>query len=139
MGTKIVERITTNTLGLKSVDRSGFIRFGVNGRRKSSKETLIDDKEEEEEGVSIIRSMDRFLEKQNAESIRHTMQAQEDIFKQQVRYIYASLYGFGLLIRFHVWFLFRFLGFYLFKVTKLKSKFSNGSAWNDSFLFINGI
>lgn len=128
MGTKIVERITTNTLGLKSVDRSGFIRFGVNGRRKSSKETLIDDKEEEEEGVSIIRSMDRFLEKQNAESIRHTMQAQEDIFKQQVRYIYASLYGFGLSIgRFHVLFWFGFLVFYWFKVTKLKSKFSNRS------------
>lgn len=29
--------------------------------------------------------MDRFLEKQSAESIRRTMQAQEDLFKQQVR------------------------------------------------------
>ncbi|ESQ42668.1 hypothetical protein EUTSA_v10014550mg [Eutrema salsugineum] len=85
MGTKIVERITTNSLGLKSVDRSGFIRFGVNGQRRSSKETLTTDDKEEEEGVFVIRSMDRFLEKQNAESIRHTMQAQEDIFKQQVR------------------------------------------------------
>ncbi|CAH2069644.1 unnamed protein product, partial [Thlaspi arvense] len=86
MGTKFVERTTTNSLGLKSVDCSGFIRFGVNGQRKSSKETLTEDKEEEEEeGVFVIRSMDRFLEKQNAESIRHTMQAQEDIFKQQVR------------------------------------------------------
>lgn len=82
MGTKIVERITTNQSGLKSVDHSGFIRFVVNGRQESSKETLTD---EEEEGVFILRSMDRFLEKQNAESIRHTMQAQEDIFKQQVR------------------------------------------------------
>lgn len=86
MGTKIVERITTDPRGLKSVDHSGFIRFGVNGRRKSSKETLTDDKEEEEEAVFLLRSMDRILEKQKAESIRHTMQAQEDIFKQQVRY-----------------------------------------------------
>ncbi|XP_010443418.1 PREDICTED: ras guanine nucleotide exchange factor Q-like [Camelina sativa] len=85
MGTKTGERIRTNPLGLKSVDRSGFISFGVNGRGKSSKDTLTDDKEEEQGGVSIIRSMDRFLEKQNAESIRHTMQAQEDTFKQQVR------------------------------------------------------
>ncbi|KAG7534578.1 hypothetical protein ISN45_Aa08g021160 [Arabidopsis thaliana x Arabidopsis arenosa] len=85
MGTKIVERITTNPRGLKSVDHSGFIRFVVNGRQESSKETLTDEKEEEEEGVFILRSMDRFLEKQNAESIRNTMQAQEDIFKQQVR------------------------------------------------------
>ncbi|KAG2310780.1 hypothetical protein Bca52824_022337 [Brassica carinata] len=29
--------------------------------------------------------MDRSLEKQKAESIRHTMQTQEDVFKQQVR------------------------------------------------------
>ncbi|EOA13898.1 hypothetical protein CARUB_v10027014mg [Capsella rubella] len=85
MGTKIVERIRTNPLGLKSVDHSGFIRFGVNGRRKSPKKTLTDDKEEEQERVSVITPMDRFLEKQNAESIRHTMQTQEDIFKQQVR------------------------------------------------------
>jgi hypothetical protein len=93
MGTKIVERITTNQSGLKSVDHSGFIRFVVNGRQESSKETLTD---EEEEGVFILRSMDRFLEKQNAESIRHTMQAQEDIFKQQVRYtcIYIYIYIF---------------------------------------------
>lgn len=89
MGTKIAERITTTSLGLKSVDRSGFIRFGVNGRGKSSNETLTDGKEEEEEESLVTRSMDRFLEKQTAESIRQTMQAQEDIFKQQVHtYIY---------------------------------------------------
>lgn len=84
MGTKIAERLTTTSLGLKSVDRSGFIRFGVNGRGKSSNETLTDGKEEEEEESLVTRSMDRFLEKQTAESIRQTMQAQEDIFKQQV-------------------------------------------------------
>ncbi|KAF8102593.1 hypothetical protein N665_0198s0291 [Sinapis alba] len=84
MGTKIVERITTNSFGLESVDCSGFVRFGVDGQRKSSKEKLTDDKEEEA-GVFVLRSMDRFLEKQNAESIRRTMQAQEDLFKQQVR------------------------------------------------------
>lgn len=90
MGTKIVEGITTNPLGLKSVDRSGFIRFGVNGRRKSAKETLRDETKEEEEEVIIVKSMDRVLDKQNAESIRHTMQAQEDIFKQQV-HIYICM------------------------------------------------
>lgn len=110
MGTKIIERITTNPRGLKRVDHSGFIRFVVNGRQESSKETLTDEKEEEEEeGVFILRSMDRFLEKQNAESIRSTMQAQEDIFKQQVRYTCISLSGFGLSIQFHVWFWLRFL------------------------------
>lgn len=83
MGTKIVERITTNSFGLESVDCSGFVRFGVDGQRKSSKQKLTDDKEEK--GVFFLRSMDRFLEKQNAESIRRTMQAQEDLFKQQVR------------------------------------------------------
>ncbi|CAH8382954.1 unnamed protein product [Eruca vesicaria subsp. sativa] len=82
MGTKIAKRITTYSFGIESVDCSGFVRFGVNGQRKSSKETLKDQKEEEER---VIRSMDRFLEKQNAESIRRTMQAQEDLFKQQVR------------------------------------------------------
>uniref|UniRef100_A0A1J3EWL7 Uncharacterized protein n=1 Tax=Noccaea caerulescens TaxID=107243 RepID=A0A1J3EWL7_NOCCA len=89
MGTKIAERITTTSLGLKSVDRSGFIRFGVNGRGKSSNETLTDGKEEEEEESLVTRSMDRFLEKQTAESIRQTMQAQEDIFKQQVRELHT--------------------------------------------------
>ena len=38
MGTKIVERITTNSFGLESVDCSGFVRFGVDDQRKSSKE-----------------------------------------------------------------------------------------------------
>ncbi|CAH8338212.1 unnamed protein product [Eruca vesicaria subsp. sativa] len=83
MGTKIVEPVTTNSFGLKTVDRTGFIRFGVNGQRKSSKETLTDNKEEE--GDFVIRSMDRSLERQKAGSIRHTMQTQEDVFKQQVR------------------------------------------------------
>nr|VDD17846.1 unnamed protein product [Brassica rapa] len=46
MGTKIVERITTNSFGLESVDCSGFVRFGVDDQRKSSKEKLTDDKEE---------------------------------------------------------------------------------------------
>ncbi|KAH0906683.1 hypothetical protein HID58_038510 [Brassica napus] len=50
MGTKIVERITTNSFGLE-MDSSDLV----------------------------------FLEKQSAESIRRTMQAQEDLFKQQVR------------------------------------------------------
>lgn len=87
MGTKIVEQITTNSFGLESVNCSGFVRFGVDGQRKSSTKKLTDDKEEE--GVFVLRSMDRFLEKQNAESIRRTMQAQEDLFKQQVRYTYT--------------------------------------------------
>ncbi|KAF8086400.1 hypothetical protein N665_0627s0012 [Sinapis alba] len=82
MGTKIIE--PTNSFGLKSVDRSGFIIFGVNGQRKSSKETLTENIEEEE-GDFVIRSMDRSLENQKAESIRHTMQTQDDVFKQQVR------------------------------------------------------
>ncbi|KAJ0246064.1 hypothetical protein HA466_0176500 [Hirschfeldia incana] len=84
MGTKTVEPITTNSFGLKSSERSGFIRFGVHGQRKSSTVTLIDSKEEEERHF-VIRSMDRSLEKQKAESIRNTMQTQEDVFKQQVR------------------------------------------------------
>ncbi|CAA7062419.1 unnamed protein product [Microthlaspi erraticum] len=47
---------------------------------------MTDDKEKKEQEASFVtRSMDRFLEKQTAESIRQTMQAQEDIFKQQVR------------------------------------------------------
>ncbi|KAJ0266874.1 hypothetical protein HA466_0007970 [Hirschfeldia incana] len=83
MGTKIVEKITSNSFGLESVDFSGFVRFGVDGQRKSATKKLTDDKEEE--AVFVLRSMDRFLEKQNAESIRRTMQAQEDLFKQQVR------------------------------------------------------
>lgn len=37
MGTMIVEPITTNSFELKSVNRGGFIRFGVNGQRKSPK------------------------------------------------------------------------------------------------------
>lgn len=94
MGTKIVEPITTNSSGLKSAERSGFIRFGVHGQRKSSKVTLTDNKEEEE-GDFVIRSMDRSLEKQKAELIRHTMQTQEDVFKQQVRVytLYIHIYN----------------------------------------------
>ena len=92
MGTKIVEPITTNSFGLKSVNRGGFIRFSVNGQRKSSKDTLTYNKEEEEKDF-VIRPMDRSLEKQKAESIRHTMQTQEDVFKQQVRiYILTHAY-----------------------------------------------
>ncbi|CAN8253065.1 unnamed protein product [Cochlearia groenlandica] len=76
MGTKTGDRKTTNPLGLKSIERSRFITFGVNGKRKSSKETLTNNNN---------KSMDRFLEKQNVETIRYTMKAQEDVFKQQVR------------------------------------------------------
>lgn len=46
MGTKIVERITANSFGLESVDCSGFVGFGVDDQRKSSKEKLTGDKEE---------------------------------------------------------------------------------------------
>lgn len=110
MGIKIVEPTTTNSFGLKSVDRSGFIRFGVNGQRKSSKETLTDNKEKEE-GDFVIKSMDRSLEKQKAESIRHTMQTQEDVFKQQV-YIYTKTckcciyfgFDYSILCRVQFWF-----------------------------------
>ena len=62
---------------------------------------------------NLQRPMDRSLEKQKAESIRHTMQTQEDVFKQQVRiYILthayvAHIYGFDYSILFRVQFWFR--------------------------------
>ncbi|CAF1893034.1 BnaC02g11590D [Brassica napus] len=41
---------------------------------------------------NLQRPMDRSLEKQKAESIRHTMQTQEDVFKQQVRELHRVYY-----------------------------------------------
>ncbi|XP_010536903.1 PREDICTED: homeobox protein 5-like [Tarenaya hassleriana] len=79
MGTEIIERIAINPLPESNI-KIGFRRIGDRRRCRQSKELTGED-----EGRFRVRPMDRFLDKQNIESIRKTMQAQEDIFKHQVR------------------------------------------------------